>query len=91
MTDFGSPNVSASVKKECVLVVFREKWTKMMIGRCFCRLSKSIWKHLLYIAVLGNDVFGSSAYLEGAMGAILERKCIRDVLILVLLLEYARL
>ena len=35
MTDFGSPNVSASVKKECVLVVFREKRMKMMFGRYF--------------------------------------------------------
>ena len=44
MTDFGSPNVSARVKKECVLVVFREKSTKMMLGRYFFRFSKSIWK-----------------------------------------------
>ena len=44
MTDFGSPNVSTSVKKECVLVVFREKRTKMMFGRYFFRFSKSIWK-----------------------------------------------
>ena len=44
MTVFGSPNVSTSVKKECVLVVFREKWTKMMFGRYFFRFSKSIWK-----------------------------------------------
>ena len=44
MTDLGSPNVSTSVEKECVLVVFREKRTEMMFGRYFFRFPKSIWK-----------------------------------------------
>ena len=35
MTDFGSPNVSTSVKTECGLTVFCEKWTKMMFGMYF--------------------------------------------------------
>ena len=35
MTDFVSRNVSARVKTECVLIVFRGKWMEMMILRYF--------------------------------------------------------
>ena len=40
MTDFVSRNVSARVKTECVLIVFREKWMKMMILGYFSLNSK---------------------------------------------------